>query len=57
MSLPKNGDAVIGECLNCDNQFEVKQKLGTWVHCDEEDGGCGFNFKLSAKAGKLETNE
>ena len=55
MSLPKNGDAVIGECLNCDNQFEEKQKLGTWVHCDEEDGGCGFNFKLSAKAGKLET--
>ena len=55
--IPKNGDNVIGECLNCGNAFEEKQKLGSWVLCDEQDGGCGFNFKLVAKAGRLEKDE
>ena len=55
--IPKNGDAVINQCLNCENEFEEKQKLGTWIKCDEEDGGCGFTFKLMAKVGKLEKDE
>ena len=57
MGLPKNGDSVIDQCFNCENEFESQQKLGSWIKCPEEDGGCGFEFKLSAKAGKLETNE
>ena len=52
--LPKNGDAVINTCLNCGNEFEENQKLGSWIHCDENDGGCGFVFKLSSRIGRLE---
>ena len=57
MSLPKNGDSAISECLNCENKFEESQALGSWVTCDEDDGGCGFTFKLIAKVGKLEKDE
>lgn len=52
--LPKNKDAVIKECLNCEMEFEEVKKIGEWIKCDEESGGCGFNFMLRVKAGKLE---
>lgn len=56
MGLPVNGDAVIKECVNCQNEFEEIQSLGKWITCNEDDGGCGFKFKLSANKGSLETD-
>lgn len=57
MPLPKNGDAVIEECINCGNHFEEPEKLGSFVKCKEEEGGCGFHFKITVKTGKLETED
>ena len=31
MTLPKNGDVIITECLNCEMEFEDLQKVGSWV--------------------------
>ena len=52
--LPQNGDAVINECLNCELAFEEVGKLGEWLKCDRDNGGCGFEFMLRAKKAKLE---
>lgn len=57
MGLPKNKDAVITSCFNCDLEFETKQKLGDWITCQEDEGGCGFEFKLIARNRHLETDE
>ena len=46
MAIPQNGDPVIESCFNCDSHFETAQKIGDVIHCDPDDGGCGWRFKL-----------
>lgn len=55
MGLPRNGDAVIKSCFNCDSEFEEVKKLNEWIECKKDEGGCGFHFMLRAKSAKLET--
>lgn len=54
MALPTNGDAVINECLNCEMVFEEVGKLGEWIKCPKDEGGCGFEFMLRTRKAKLE---
>lgn len=55
MILPKNNDAVITTCFNCDMEFETIQKIGSWMNCNEDDEGCGFICKLIDTTGRIET--
>ena len=49
MGLPKNGQKVNNlQCPNCDSFFDEPQTLGKTSYCDENNGGCGWKFKISA---------
>lgn len=42
-----NGDQVVNECIFCGGQFEEAQKLGSVIHCEQENGGCGNKFRIN----------